>query len=59
MLFLENNYYNYLNKDLKTLDEDIKKIFYYAIEEENIQILIDNKDTEKIKFLLCNIKSKI
>lgn len=59
LLFLENNYYNYLNKDLKTLDEDIKKIFYYAIEEENIQILIDNKDTEKIKFLLCNIKSKI
>ena len=59
LLFLENNYYNYLNKDLKTLDEDIKKIFYYAIEEENIQILIDNKDTEKIKFLLCDIKSKI
>lgn len=57
--FLENNYYDYLNKDLKISDENIKKIFYYAIEEENIQILIDNKESEKIKFLLCDIKSKI
>ncbi|OAE93952.1 hypothetical protein [Flavobacterium psychrophilum] len=57
--FLVNNYYSYLNDNLKLSNDEINKIFYYAIEEKDIQILIDNNENEKIKFLLCDIKSKI
>lgn len=59
LLLLENKFYNYLKKDLQLSDNTIKKIFYLAIEDKNIQVLIQNKEDEKLKFSLLDYANTV
>lgn len=50
--YLNDFFLKYLQSNFKLSNESINRIFYYAIEDQNVQIMINSKENEKINFFL-------
>lgn len=55
LIFLEDYLENYITNTIKYPKENIKQLFYLAVEDPALQKLIDTNNIEEIKFLLCDL----
>ncbi len=55
LLFLKNNYFDYISNTLKISKESISSFLYFVVEKENRDLSKDNSN--QIEFLLSNYKS--
>lgn len=52
--FLELHYEDYVMKKLQCSEEDVGKFFYFLIEKEELQPLIDSEAHDKLPFFICD-----